>query len=786
MRKTKKRYSVWLGVVLLHICLTKSIAQTNKNVDFHDHTIDQIVLPESNLEDIDFRPNIVINPMSFFDEYRSAFGLSNADKMHLLKTKTDDLGYTHYTLSQYYRNIKVDGGIYILHFNDAGYLYSGNGHLISGLNISATNPEISLNEARDIAMQYSGAKIFLWENEEYESRLKIKNNGRDTSYFPKGELIWAMPQNKDDGTANDYLLAYTFDIHCYSPLKSMKIVVSANDGKVIRTENYSSHCTQLNNAPNPFYSPTTVFIQWTGSTYRLYDDCQSGYIWVRDWNSTTTTPNAIEITDVSGTNWNTQVKTLGTATLWGLEKSRNYFSSVFSRNGWDNNNGDIDAYVNARFTGDNCAPWPFTSSNEDNASFSWPATGPAVCKVGSGCNQSGNIDSWGTIDILGHEFTHGVTGTAVSGGLTYQGESGALNESFSGIFGEMIENYSITGGCDYLEGADRLDTWGSPDPIRSLSNPNAFNDPDTYGGTYWAPTSSSSPDNGGVHTNSGVQNYFFYLLAEGGSGTNDNGNSYSVSGIGKTAAAAIAYRALDIYFTSSSNYSNARTHWIKAARDLYGNCSNEAYQTARAWHAVGVGSKPTTLNYNGCLILPYGIAPFIFYGQSAVASITTPYNSCGTTTVNSGGSTYLTANEITLTPGFTALSGCNFTAYVTPCTTSVARPIGIVADNITKSDRNSPAKKNKVDVVLNPKDITVSPNPFNSSFNLEISLPDDAQVTISIINLAGIEIEKLVQNEYRQKGLVQMQYKNERLAQGIYFCKIEVDGRIYTKKLVKM
>lgn len=772
MKKYKNKCSIWLCLLLLPICFSSTMAQSNRGHGFYDTTVEQIVLPESNTENIEFWPEVDINPLSFIDDYKTAFGLSVEDKMHLLKTKTDELGYTHYTLSQYYRNIKVDQGIYIMHVNDQGKAYSGNGHLISGLN-NGTVPVISLSQAREKAMQYSGAKIFLWENDEYENRLKLENRNADTTYFPKGELIWAISASKEFGIAENYELAYTFDVHCYSPLKSLKITVSAVDGTLLKQEDYSHHCTQLNNAPNPFYTNTTVFIQWTGSTYRLYDDCQTGYIWVRDWNSSTTTPNAVELTDVAGTNWNSQVKTLGTATLWGLEKSRNYFSDYFARNGWNNNNGSINAYVNARFDGDNCAPWPFTESNEDNASFN---AGTGVCKVGSGCYQSGNIDSWAPIDVLGHEFTHGVTGTSVSGGLTYQGESGALNESFSDIFGEMIENYSLSGGCDYLEGADRLDTWGSPDPIRSISNPNAFNDPDTYNGTYWTSTSSGAPDNGGVHTNSGVQNYFFYLLAEGGSGTNDNGNSFSVSGIGKTAAAAIAYRALDVYFTSSSNYANARTHWVQAAKDLYGNCSNQVYQTAKAWYAVGVGSSPPVYNTTVC-----GNLTGTTY--SGVVSLGT----CGSgATAPSGVTANMTASEVVLSPGFTASNGCNFRAYVTACSSVITRPMGGSGSYFAKAHRATSKHTYDNPSIGNNKQFVLSPNPFIHTFNLEINLNEDAQVSVSIYDLTGKEIDRVIQNQTREKGLMQLQYNNEKLTPGIYFCVISIDGIQYTEKIVKM
>src|SRR5690606_27938945 len=119
------------------------------------------------------------------------------------------------------------------------------------------------------------------------------------------------------------------------------------------------------------------------------------------------------------------------------------------------------------------------------------------------------------------------------------GESGALNESFADMFGAAVEfyvndnpNWTIGEGIWY-------NGWGTPDYMRNMANPNSAPEivggpqPDTYEGNYWADTSLIDQENdyGGVHINSGVGNYWFYLLSEGGSGTNDNGDDYSVEGI---------------------------------------------------------------------------------------------------------------------------------------------------------------------------------------------------------------------------------------------------------------
>ena len=93
-------------------------------------------------------------------------------------------------------------------------------------------------------------------------------------------------------------------------------------------------------------------------------------------------------------------------------------------------------------------------------------------------------------------------------------------------------------------------------------------------------------DNGGVHTNSGIGNYMYYLLVEGGSGTNDNGNSYIVKAIG-TKAAFIIYRTETVYLFPNAVYSDWRTAGISAATDLYGASSQAVKYVEDAFYAPG-------------------------------------------------------------------------------------------------------------------------------------------------------------------------------------------------------
>ncbi|MCZ7591629.1 MAG: S8 family serine peptidase [Kiritimatiellae bacterium] len=119
--------------------------------------------------------------------------------------------------------------------------------------------------------------------------------------------------------------------------------------------------------------------------------------------------------------------------------------------------------------------------------------------------------------------------------------------------------------------------------MRNPSNPETVGEgneqPTRYKGKFWA---AGSADNGGVHINSGVHNFYYYLLCEGGSGTND-GLIYNLTGIGRTNAEQIAYRAITTYCISDLTYRDARLAWISAARDL-----NPEWEdiVAATWDAV--------------------------------------------------------------------------------------------------------------------------------------------------------------------------------------------------------
>ena len=180
---------------------------------------------------------------------------------------------------------------------------------------------------------------------------------------------------------------------------------------------------------------------------------------------------------------------------------------------------------------------------------------------GDGSETPGRYGAFTSLDIVGHEASHGVV--EASGGLTYFGESGALNESIADIFGTCLEKY-----YDVRTNSNLFD-WEMGEDIgqnlRSMANPKSCRQPDTYKGINWVSTILPT-DNGGVHTNSGVSNFMFYLLCSGGTGTNDKGTQYNIdTKIQIFKAGALLYKTL----TGNDSYNK-----------IYESCTYKEYAKA--------------------------------------------------------------------------------------------------------------------------------------------------------------------------------------------------------------
>jgi Zn-dependent metalloprotease len=180
------------------------------------------------------------------------------------------------------------------------------------------------------------------------------------------------------------------------------------------------------------------------------------------------------------------------------------------------------------------------------------------------------------LDVIGHELTHGVTQHEAN--LTYSGQSGALNESISDVFGSLVKQHHLSQAADqadWLIGADIVGPVLAP-ALRSMKAPGTANAHDSQPSdmAHYVHTAS---ENGGVHTNSGIPNHAFYVVA-----TTLGGNAWESAG-------AIWYDALgDPKLKPNTTFSAFASVTLRQARALYGATSAEVDAVKAGWDAVQV------------------------------------------------------------------------------------------------------------------------------------------------------------------------------------------------------
>ncbi|MCC6462301.1 MAG: M4 family metallopeptidase, partial [Saprospiraceae bacterium] len=510
---------------------------------------------------LNIREGVLISPEELLRLHAADMGLGAADELRVQRIDSDAMGFVHYRYQQYHQGVKVDGAEWLMHTQN-GYVRTMNGKLVRGLR-ATVQTKLSAEEAIAKALAHIPAQRYMWEVASAEALLKRVDKDPNATFYPKPELVLVDPGFQRD--PERFTLAWSMVVYAERPQTQKQVYVNAQDGKML-SELELLHDQNTPGQAQTKYSGVREIITDSIDVglYRLVETTRGGGIETYNLYQTTDHGSALDFLDEDNV-WNNvtpEKDEVATDAHWGAEMTFDYYFHKHNRSGIDGNNMPLISYVHYDYFWSN-AQW----------TGKWAQFG------------DGDGNSWNpltSLDVVGHEFTHGVTGNSAK--LRYLNESGALNESFSDIFGTAIEFYADPEHADWLVGEDFVI---SGPPLRNMANPKQEDNPDTYKGEFWV---STTADNGGVHTNSGVQNYWFHLLSVGGSGTNDQSDSYTVAGIGLDSAAAIAYRNLNYYLVQLSDYADAREGSLQAAEDLYGICSTPVTETAKAWYAVGVGN----------------------------------------------------------------------------------------------------------------------------------------------------------------------------------------------------
>jgi bacillolysin len=587
--------------VLITIHLLNFIVLKAQENNFCKRPSSKLFANVTNTGWVKFNPGLQLSNTTLFITQKKAFGLEDNYEMKKSKTIKDELGFTHNWYDEYVNNIKVLHGHFILH-EKRNELQSGNGKIYTSSTINSTK-NISPSSAVKKAIEFVHANKYYWQDTAKENKIKRKFNNASASYYPKPTVLY----NYDD-SSKQLRLCYEIPIQSVDAGKSGMVYIYADNGLIFLWEPFSHYTCDPTTVNTTWYGNQQIFTYTDAVTagWDLEDDCTPSTYKVFDY------ANNNNIFNSANNQWLTPRQRSAATALWSVRKTRDVYSNVFGRNGHDGNGQNFDIYFDYIFPG----PRP-----TENANYTYDFYGDDEMNIGRGTDNPmlGILDDYCALDILAHEFTHGVIQYTCK--LSYQRESGALNESFADIFGEFVEN-NVFGNNNWLLGWDRrmLNTSGIVvnNSLRDMDNPITFSQPDRYfTPALWANASSTCTPIGpgmpgipndycGVHINSGVQNRMFFLLSAGGNGfTNDSSSrntsatgvnpyEWSVGGIGIDKSARIAYRVISVYLSPNSNYFDSRNAWVHAAEDLFGVCSFEAIQTGKAWYAVGI-NPPTSV-----------------------------------------------------------------------------------------------------------------------------------------------------------------------------------------------
>ncbi len=515
-----------------------------------------------------------ISRQSFLRRAAAELKLDLHSKLVSYKTITDPYGYTHTRHNQTYKDLEIMGAEMITQEKEGAVVHAVV-NVIPGLDLDTT-PTLSESEALKAALDHIGAEQYMWEAEP-EKYSK-----------PKGELV--ISSKNQTFAPGSFHVVYRFTIKTMKPYRNWDVHVDAHNGEVVNQLNNILEA-DIPSQGNCTYRGKVSFTaddKWAGDNYRLYRNTPPK-IFMRDvrkpnlQGNLNTLSKDVFFTDVDN-NFQDPEDEVGVCVHWALQQATAYFKKNFGRLGWDAV-GKLPINVEVH-----------NNSERYEAAYIYDKSVPGNYKMifkGDGIENESSPSV--SLDIVAHEFAHGVIAHAVNG-IPVMGEAGAIHEALADIFAVLVDFAVDPTKANWTIGEKvTLDKhW-----MRDIANPQGHPEdaklpklPDTYQGKYYVPVQQpcvEANDYCGVHDNSTVVSYWFYLLVNGGQGVNDLKWSYKVKGIGLEKAAMIMYFTLITKLFPHAQFADMRLGTISIAEFFFGKDSPEYQAIINSWHAVGIG-----------------------------------------------------------------------------------------------------------------------------------------------------------------------------------------------------
>ncbi|MFD2044737.1 M4 family metallopeptidase [Ornithinibacillus salinisoli] len=482
------------------------------------------------------------NAIDYLKRNEAKVGVKNPEKnLKVKEILTDELGMTHIRFHQMNNNVPVEGAEIVVHFNRDNEVAGVNGHF---------------NQEADNDQFLTQASV------QAEDALKVAKSSVkapvEMAYDPSSELVVYPFEGKNS-------LAYKINLTFLGDEPGNWFVfVDANTGDVIDKYNALLHTEDMKKKHHKGVGEgvhgdlrhihTTQEVRSGEDTvFKLYDESHENLEGIYTFDH-----NTGEIFENDSSSWKDEYQSPAVDAHYNSESVYEYYLEEHDRNSLDDNGMAIISYVHY-------------GNNYNNAFWNG-----RHMTYGDGDGEFMVPLSAG-LDVAAHEMTHGVISHTAN--LQYRFQSGALNESFADVFGALIDSDDWEMGEDIMappsieEGRTAL---------RSLSNPSKFPVSEArapYGNGMYPEHMDDYydmpgyVDNGGVHVNSSITNHAAYLIGEQ---------------IGKEKLGQIYYRALTVYLTPTSDFSDARNVIVQSAEDIYGEGSEEAQAVAAGFDQVGI------------------------------------------------------------------------------------------------------------------------------------------------------------------------------------------------------
>jgi len=458
----------------------------------------------------------------------------------------DDIGFTHIKTSQLHRGIEIYGTEFSFHFNDRKEIFTGRLSKVDpALNL---DPSMTADQVISIAIRYLKSEG-KWREITPRARHLFDN------IEPSGKLSILTSEHKKSQLVYEVIVQANI-------IEKWKFLIDAQEGRILKAFNTSpsdgpttATATDLNGIS------MTIDTYLENGTYYLMNTAESmydaigneGIIMTLDYNHSS---DDFGYTTSASNTWNNPAAVSAHAYA---KLSYQYHSETFGRNSINGNGGNIISFVN--------------QADEDGSGMDNAYWNGQHLHFGNGGTYLKNLA--GGLDVVAHEMGHGVVSNTAN--LEYYGQSGAINETYADIFGAMVDR------DDWLIGENVVKMAYYPSgAMRDMSNPHNGGQTNDY--NTWQPMHVSEmyigeEDNGGVHRNSGIGSHAYYLFA---------------TAVTKEKAEQVFYRALVYYLTKNSKFIDLRMAVIQAAKDIYGDASQEVTDAINAFDQVGISEEEQT------------------------------------------------------------------------------------------------------------------------------------------------------------------------------------------------